>query len=55
MGIIAIGVAALVVLVIVLKVMKIVMSGCMKLIVLGVLVAACAAAWYYFGHRLALH
>ena len=36
------------VLVIAFKVMRIVMSGCMKLVVQAVLIGVCAATYYYF-------
>ena len=51
MSVIVIGIGLLVVLMIAFKVMRLVMSGCMKLVVLAVLVGACAAAYYYLrGH-----
>lgn len=45
---IAIGVVLLVALIIIYKLTRVVMSGCMKLVVLAVLVSACAAAYFYF-------
>ncbi len=34
------------------KVMRLVMSGCMKLVALAVLIAAGAALWFYAQHHL---
>lgn len=54
MSVIAIGFGLLVALIIIFKLMRIVMSGCMKLVVLAILVSACAAAYYYFRTHIVL-
>lgn len=54
MSVIAIAFGLLVVLIIAFKVMRVVMSGCMKMVVLAVLLGACAAAYYYFRSHIVL-
>ena len=48
LGCLALG--AIVLAFIAFKVMRLVVSGCMKLVVLAVLVGVIAAAWFYFQH-----
>ena len=54
MEVIAIAFGILVVLIVGMKLMRIVMSGCMKLVVLAVLIGALAAAYYYLRSRLVI-
>jgi hypothetical protein len=54
MIIIAMALGAIVLLFIGFKVLRLVMSGCMKLVILAILVAAGAAAWYYMRHHLVM-
>ena len=54
MSTIAIAFGVLVVLIIAMKLMRIVASGCVKLVVAAVLLAACALAYWYFKTHLVL-
>jgi len=54
MTLIAVAFGAIVLAIIAFKVMRLVMSGCMKLVVLAVLVGAAAAAWYYLRNHMAM-
>ena len=54
MSIIAIAFGILVVLIIVLKMMRVVMSGCVKLVVVAVLLGALAASYFYFRANIVL-
>ena len=54
MSVIAIAFGLLVVLIIVLKMMRVVMSGCVKLVVVAVLLGALAVAYVYFRNNIVL-
>ena len=54
MSVVAIAFGILVVLIIVLKMMRVVMSGCVKLIVVAVLLSALGAAYWYFKTNIVL-
>ena len=54
MSIIAIAFGILVVLIIVLKLMRVVMSGCVKLVVVAVLLGALAVSYFYFRANIVL-
>ena len=54
MSTIAIAFGLLVILIIAMKALRIVASGCVKLIVVAVLLAACGAAYWYFKTHLVL-
>jgi hypothetical protein len=51
--IIGIALGAIVLAIVAFKVMRLVMSGCMKLVVLAVLVGIGAVAWYYLRYHMA--
>jgi len=53
MVVLGVALGAIILAVIAFKVMRLVVSGCMKLVILAVLVGICAGAWYYLSHHLA--
>jgi hypothetical protein len=52
MILIAVAFGAIVLFFIAFKVLRMVMSGCMKLVILAILVGVAAAAWFSFRHRI---
>lgn len=54
MSMIAIAFGVLVVLIIVMKLMRVVMSGCVKLVVVAVMLGGLAFAYWYFKSHLVL-
>ena len=51
---IGVGIALLVALIVTLKMMRMVASGCMKLVVVAILLGGCAVAYWYFKNKLVL-
>jgi hypothetical protein len=52
MLIIAVAVGAIIVFLIAFKVLRMVMHGCIKLVILAILISICATAWFSLRHRI---